>query len=533
MANIVGTSGNDTLNGTPDSDSINGLAGNDTLDGQAGNDTVVGGVGNDMLYGGLGNDALNGGTGDDYLYGGTGGNSGAGNDTYTFAVGTGVDHINDYDTTVGNIDVATFTGVASTAVTALERQGNGLVLKSGASDQVIVDSYFSAFFPDYKVEQFKFSNGVTWDEAAIKARVITVGTTIGDSITGYNDGTNRIYGFDGNDSLTGGALTDLIDGGTGNDTLNGQAGNDTLLGGLGADTLLGGLGNDVLNGGTGDDYLYGGTGSNSGAGNDTYTFAVGSGVDHINDYDTTVGNTDVATFTGVASTGVTAVERQGNGLVLKSGASDQVIVDSYFSAFFPDYKVEQFKFSNGVTWDEAAIKARVITVGTTIGDSITGYNDGTNRIYGFDGNDSLTGGALTDLIDGGTGNDTLNGQAGNDTLLGGLGADSLNGGLGNDTFDYNSVSESPVGTGRDVIIGFAGAGAAIGDKIDLTTIDANSLAAGNQAFIWGGAFTAGHLRYVGGVLQGNTDADAAAEFEIQLVGTPALVVGGAGTDILL
>ena len=43
----------------------------------------------------------------------------------------------------------------------------------------------------------------------------------------------------------------------------------------------------------------------------------------------------------------------------------------------------------------------------------------------------------------------------------------------------------------------------------------------------------GHLRYVGGVLQGNVDGDAAAEFEIQLVGTPALVVGGTGTDILL
>jgi Ca2+-binding RTX toxin-like protein len=118
-------------------------------------------------------------------------------------------------------------------------------------------------------------------------------------------------------------------------------------------------------------------------------------------------------------------------------------------------------------------------------------------------------------------------------LVGGLGADSLNGGLGNDTFDYNSVSESPAGLGKDAIIGFAGAGAALGDRIDLTTIDANSLVAGNQAFIWGGSFTAGHLRYVRGVLQGNTDADAAAEFEIQLVGSPALVVGGAGTDILL
>lgn len=297
--------------------------------------------------------------------------------------------------------------------------------------------------------------------------------------------------------------------------------------------MYGGLGNDVLEGGTGDDYLYGGTGSSSGAGNDTYKFAVGAGVDHINDYDTTVGNTDVVTFAGVASTGVTAVERQGNGLVLKYGTSDQVIVDYYFHSSYLGYKVEQFKFSNGVTWDEAAIKARVMTVGTTSGDSITGYDDGTNRMYGFDGNDYLAGGALADLIDGGNGNDTLDGLAGNDTLLGGLGADSLYGGAGNDTFDYNAVSESPVGTGRDVITGFAGSGAAIGDQIDLTTIDANSLLAGNQAFIFGGFFTAGHLRYAGGILQGNTDADTAAEFEIQLVGAPALVVGGAGTDILL
>jgi len=140
-------------------------------------------------------------------------------------------------------------------------------------------------------------------------------------------------------------------------------------------------------------------------------------------------------------------------------------------------------------------------------------------------------------MDGLAGNDTLAGQAGNDTLLGGIGADSLYGGLGNDLFDYNSVSESPAGVGRDVIADFSGAGAALGDRIDLTTIDANSSAAGNQAFayIGGAAFTAaGQLRYAGGVLSGNTDANlATAEMEIQLVGTPALVVGGLGTDIFL
>jgi hypothetical protein len=72
--------------------------------------------------------------------------------------------------------------------------------------------------------------------------------------------------------------------------------------------------------------------------------------------------------------------------------------------------------------------------------------------------------------------------------------------------------------------------------INLSIIDANSLVAGNQTFTYIGsaAFTAaGQLRYAGGILQGNTDADAAAELEIQLVGAPALTVGGVGTDILL
>jgi hypothetical protein len=68
--------------------------------------------------------------------------------------------------------------------------------------------------------------------------------------------------------------------------------------------------------------------------------------------------------------------------------------------------------------------------------------------------------------------------------------------------------------------------------IDVSTIDANDLLAGNQAFtfIGGAAFTAaGQLRYSGGVLQGSTNADTSAEFEIQLTGAPILVAA----DIIL
>src|SRR5690349_8512000 len=49
MANINGTSGNDTLVGTYDADKINGKAGNDIITANGGNDTLTGGGGNDRF----------------------------------------------------------------------------------------------------------------------------------------------------------------------------------------------------------------------------------------------------------------------------------------------------------------------------------------------------------------------------------------------------------------------------------------------------------------------------------------------------
>ncbi|MFZ3014289.1 MAG: M10 family metallopeptidase C-terminal domain-containing protein, partial [Nitrospira sp.] len=162
-----------------------------------------------------------------------------------------------------------------------------------------------------------------------------------------------------------------------------------------------------------------------------------------------------------------------------------------------------------------------------------------NNLFGLSGNDTLIGGLGNDTLDGGAGADTMNGGFGNDLLTGGAGKDILTGGGGFDTFCYNAAIESPPGgLNRDVITDFNGLGALVGDRIDLSKLDANVLIVGNQAFtyIGGAAFTAaGQLRYVGGVLQGSTDADTAAEFEIQLVGAPALFVsaGHPGSDILL
>ncbi len=66
---IVGTQGNDTINGTSGSDCIIGLGGNDTINGNGGNDYISGGSGNDVIHGGAGDDLISGGAGNDTIFG--------------------------------------------------------------------------------------------------------------------------------------------------------------------------------------------------------------------------------------------------------------------------------------------------------------------------------------------------------------------------------------------------------------------------------------------------------------------------------
>ncbi len=309
-----------------------------------------------------------------------------------------------------------------------------------------------------------------------------------------SDASDSIYGNGGADRLDGGGGDDIIYGddffgtSTGNDTIFGGAGNDTIYTGNGSNTVDGGAGNDRIAGGSGADTITGGLGDDriSGeGGNDTITGGAGNDIIYGDDF---------------FGTGI------GNDTILYASATAGVTVNL------------------SLTVAQNTIGAGIDTLRSL--ENLTGSNF----------NDNLIGNSGNNVLSGGGGNDTLNGGNGNDTLIGGGGTDTLTGGSGSDLFDYNSVNESPVGAGRDKIVGFTGNGALVGDRIDLTTIDANTLVAGNQTFtyIGGAAFTAaGQVRYAGGVLQGSTDADAAAEIEIQLIGTPALSVGGAGTDILL
>jgi Ca2+-binding RTX toxin-like protein len=211
---------------------------------------------------------------------------------------------------------------------------------------------------------------------------------------------------------------------------------------------------------------------------------------------------------------------------------------------------------------------RVMSAGTA---SLNG-NSLNNVLYAGAGNNVLDGGAGTDTVSyyaatagvmvslattaaqatGGSGSDTLKnvenlngsnyadkltGNAGKNALNGGAGNDTLTGGLGADRFDFNALNEMGLTSStRDTITDFK---TSEGDKIDLSTLDANTTLYGNQTFsapVVGGTFSgafanAGDLYFdnVAHILYGNTDGDAAAEFAIVLTGVSSL----SSTDFVL
>lgn len=154
----------------------------------------------------------------------------------------------------------------------------------------------------------------------------------------------------------------------------------------------------------------------------------------------------------------------------------------------------------------------------------------------FKGADSVTGSKYIDKLYGWAGNDTIKGMEGNDTLIGGSGSDRITGGMGkdrltgeagNDIFVLTMSKESGFSTtSRDVITDFTRGQ----DRLDLSRIDSNTAVAGNNPFKQllqsDATFTAaGQLKVSGGVLYGNTDADATPEFAVQLMGVSALTLG--------
>jgi Ca2+-binding RTX toxin-like protein len=292
------------------------------------------------------------------------------------------------------------------------------------------------------------------------------------------------------------------------DTLIGNGGNNVLIGLAGSDKLFGNGGNDTLNGGSGNDTL------NGGAGNDTA------------DYSTATAGVMLGTG-GVYNDGL-AQDTVGAGL--DTLVSIENLTGSNFNDWLRIDGSDNTTLNGGNGNDDLGIAGCDNTTvnGGNGNDALLASFSFGFTLNGGAGNDSLFGGKSSGTLNGGAGNDHIgvtgtgvgsfivNGGTGNDviatatqifttvaTVTGGAGADRIDLGFDDEvSCVYKNVSDSLAGAGRDVITGFDGAS---GDRIDLSDINVTGLS------------------YAGGILCINTDADAACEMQIQLIGAPPVL----------
>ncbi len=402
---------------------VRGTAGNNVLSGAAGNDTLIGGAGRDTLVGGPGADRMRG---------------DAGNDTY-------------------------YTDHRSDRVWEAADQGRDRVISS--------------------VSYTLTPNVETLTLAAGYAALNGKGNALDNLIRG-NDGDNVLMGADGNDTLIAGDGNNRLLGGNGNDRLYASNGNDTLEGGAGNDayyllnhnsylvieaadagidrivtvnevftlpdnvenltmsgygtgtgneldnvmsgggSLFGLAGNDTLSGAT---WLYGGDGNDTLIAGSQSSFLDGGAGD-----DLLVGGAGDDELAG--GEGANRIE---------GGAGD----DSYYVDDARDVLVEA---ANAGT-DRVYASVDVV-LGANI-ENLVIQGSGRRRRHRQRPRQPSRGSTGANVLRGEAGDDSLQGNDGNDRLIGGLGADTLIGGVGDDTFVFETLADSPAGSGRDVIDG--------------------------------------------------------------------------------
>jgi Ca2+-binding RTX toxin-like protein len=410
------------------------------------------------------------------------GNAGA--DRYWYARGDGRDTLDTHgggdELDLGDIrvDEAAFT-----------RTGNDLVMELPSGGAITVTGWFDAG-NGRQLGTAKFADQTLTAEE-ITARVGVILTEGNDTYTGTS-GADVVYGLGGSDNINGGSGTggDKLYGGGGNDLLYGMGGDDLLEGGDGDDVLDGGAGGDTLRGGAGNDTLGGGSGSQDagydyfgsyvdpGAGNeyeggrgddtlngttrvDLYLFSQGDGRDIIKElnmaYGPSVGAEDILRFGPGISPADVSVRRSGTDLILAlSGGADQLTIKDWYSASGQSITAKQLELVQFVDYPDAVWTASALTSqglevhGTSASESLQGLSYYANVLFGHEGVDTLTGGALADQLFGGDGNDILVGGDGADVLGGGAGNDWLEGGTGSDVYRYFA------GEGKDTIYDTSG-----------------------------------------------------------------------------
>ena len=410
------------------------------------------------------------------------------------------------------------------------------IVRGGAGNDTLGGYYYSTFDgDDGAVDQ-------VFGEAGDDIIVVSAGDTGdggagNDTITGW--GGSRLFGGDGDDLLVSSAGSDTLSGGAGVDTVsflyasgvtvdlaliaaqNTGAGTDTitgvenLIGSNYADTLRGNSGANVLRGAGGNDVIDGRAGSDTASyrGDSGVTVdlrllgqqnTVGAGLDTLVSIENLIGSDNDDTLIGDGSANVLE-GGLGTDTINGQGGSDTA---SYAGAS------QLVRVSLALTTVQQTVGGGADTLvsienlrGSAFADVLTG-NAGANRLEGGDGADALNGGAGADVMVGG---------AGADRLVGGAGTDTLDGGTGADVFVFAAADSSAAAP--DTILAFEGIGAAAGDRIDLSAIDANPDVGGDQALAFGSQARGGvWLTQTGSdtFVRVNLDADADAELVIRI-----------------
>ena len=438
-----GTNSNDILTDSLLPEKLFGYAGNDSITVKYGNDTVFGGEGNDTLISNGVNNILEGGLGDDYLQGAVW------NDTYVFNLGDGNDTIFDHNGT----DTLQFGEGINAENTIFSTEGSHIKITfKNSEDSILLKDAASS--SDRRIESFKYSDGTIITKEEMLQMLVNHGTSADDTMTG-SVLSEKIYGYDGNDSIISGNGNDTVYGGSGDDYIENNGGNDILYGEAGNDTIINKSSDSTMIGGLGNDYLQGAVW------NDTYIFNLGDGNDTIFDQrgTDTLKFGEGITLENIVFTGV----KNGNDndfLITFKDTNDSILIKQ--GANTGDNEINKFIFSDGTELTVSEAKSLTTTYGTNSNDILTG-SVLSEKIYGYEGNDSINssdgndtvyGGAGDDYIENSKGNDVLYGESGNDTIvnngqnstiIGGLGNDSIQGGL------YSDVYMFSLGDGSDTI----------------------------------------------------------------------------------
>ncbi|TWF56842.1 calcium-binding protein [Neorhizobium alkalisoli] len=580
--NAVFNDGTTPVTGTPGSDVIGGDTGNNEIDGGAGDDTVTGDAGNDILHGGEGNDTLDGGADNDTLHGGVGADvliGGSGVDTADYsdsdagvvidlAAGTGSgghaegDTLSGIENAVGSALGDVLSGDGGDNV--LNGQDGDDMLHGGAGNDTLTgDAGNDILHGGLGADILDGGDGTDTADYSDSDAGVAIDLAAGTGSGGHAEGDT----LTNIENAVGSGLNDILSGSAGDNVLNGQDGDDALNGGDGNDTLTGDAGNDTVNGGAGADTMDGGSGSdtvdyqgssggvqvNLGTGAASGGHAQG---DKIANFENITGSDLSDRLYGDANANIIK-GLGGNDVIYGLGGNDTIDGGSGNDIVNGGAGADAMTGGSGVDTLDYRGSSAGVRVDLLIGkggggdaqsDTFSGFeraggssfNDkllgdtGANVLSGYNGNDSINGRAGNDRLYGNAGNDTLIGDKGNDVLLGSTGRDALYGGLGRDKlqggadadrFIFKKIGESTVATaGRDVILDFS---QGQHDKIDLSVIDANSHAGGNQAFDFigsdGFSGKAGELntKVVGGntYIYGDVNGDGKADFSVGLHGS--------------